>query len=58
MIPIHIHNFIVRVCTAGRQEIPTLRDILFTLLSANLNLLLFTTTPEVILLQGTFGFVG
>lgn len=57
-VPAATANLIIRVGTCRGEEVTPLRDILFTLLPSDLNLLLFATTSKIVLLQGTFGLVG
>ena len=57
-VPCTTINFFIRVVTSRRKEIAPLRNVFFPLLPSDLNLLLFSTTPEIVLFETAFTFVG
>jgi hypothetical protein len=57
-IPVGAANFIIRVSASRGKKVSSLGDIFFSLLPPYFNLLLLSAASEVILLEGTFTFVG
>lgn len=57
-VPCATINFFIRVVPSRGKEIAPLRDVFFPLLPSDLNLLLLSTTPEVVLFETAFTFVG
>lgn len=57
-IPIAATNIFIRISACRRQEISSLWDVFFSLLSPDFHLLFLTTAPKIILLQSPLAFVG